>query len=138
MEARRLLLVVGIALAAAGCAAAPQGRGIGPPRADAVGLVAIHSAGTPHFDKACLNCHGDIMKRTTLNPKFKEAHAAMIPFMPDYDSKVGVTSENCLSCHYKVDVIQHSAMYIRKNSEVTACEGCHSTTGMSKKKFYAN
>lgn len=138
MEATRLLLVVGIALAVAGCAAAPPGRDAGPPRADAVDLVAIHSADAPQFSKACLNCHGDIMKRTTLNPKFKEAHAAMVPFMPDYDAETGVTNQNCLSCHGKVDVAQHSGVFVRKNSDVAACEGCHSKTGMSSKKFYAN
>ena len=137
MEAR-LLLVVGIVLAVAGCVAAPRGREAGPPGADTADLVAIHTAGSPQYSKACLTCHADVTSRKTLNPKFKEAHAAMIPFMPDYDAKIGVTNQNCLSCHDKVDPVQHSGMYIRKNSDVAACEGCHSTTGMSSKKFYAN
>ena len=101
MDVRRLLLVVGVVLAVAGCAAAPPGRDAGPPRSEAIDLVAIHSSGSPQFSRACLTCHVDLMKRTTLSPKFKDAHAAMIPFMPDYDPKVGVTNQNCLSCHDK-------------------------------------
>jgi hypothetical protein len=133
-----LILVVGVALALAGCAPVPAGREAGPPRADTSDLVAIHTAGSPHFNKACLSCHGDIMKRPTLNPKFKEAHAAMIPFAPDYDAKVGVTNQTCVSCHAKVDVIQHSGTQIRKNSDVTACAGCHGKAGVSSKKFYVD
>ena len=133
-----LVLVVGVALAVAGCAAAPPGRDAGPPRAEALDLAAIHTDGSPQYSKACLTCHDDIMKRATLNQKFKEAHAVMIPFMPDYDSKAGVTNENCLSCHTKMDVIQHTGMYIRKNSDVSLCESCHNRSGASSKKFYVN
>ncbi len=132
-----LILIVGSAFAAVGCARALPGREGGPPRAGSVNLEAIHTAGSPQFDKACLGCHGDIMKRPTLNPKVKEAHAAMVPFAPDYDPKVGVTDQVCVSCHAKVDVIQHSGMHIRKNSDVALCEGCHGKTGMASKKFYA-
>lgn len=133
-----LIPVVGVALIMAGCAPVPPGREGGPPRTDSVDLAAIHTAGSPQFDAACLSCHVDIMKRTTLNPKFKEAHAAMVPFAPDYDQKEGVTNATCVSCHAKVDVIQHSGMYIRKNSDVASCEGCHGKAGLSSKKFYAN
>jgi hypothetical protein len=132
------IVIAAVVLFVAGCAAAPPGREVGPPRAESVDLVALHTAGSPQFRGECLACHGDIMKRTTLNAKIKEAHAVMIPFLPDYDQKVGVTNANCLSCHAKVDVIQHSGMYVRKNSDVTLCEGCHSKTGPSSKKFYAN
>ena len=140
-KCRRGLVVTGAlaaVLALAGCASAPTGREAGPPRADARDLVAIHTAGSPQYSKACLDCHSDIMKRTTLSAKVKDAHVAMIPFMPDYDPKTGVTNQNCLSCHAKVDVVQHSGMSIRKNSDVAACEGCHGKSGMSSKKFYAN
>ena len=133
-----LLLVVGVVGAVVACAGIPPGREGGPPRVESPDLIAIHTAGSPQFNQACLSCHTDIMKRPTLNPKFKEAHAAMIPFAPDYDSKVGVTNQTCVSCHTKVDVIQHSGMQIRKNSDVSSCEGCHGKTGPSSKKFYAN
>lgn len=133
-----LALIVGSALGVASCAAVPPAREGEPPRADSVDLVAIHSPGSPQFNGSCLSCHADIMKRTTLSPKVKDAHAAMIPFAPDYDPKVGVTNDTCKSCHAKVDVTQHSGMYIRKNSDVALCEGCHSKSGPSSKKFYAN
>lgn len=133
----RFILLTGLALAAAGCAAAPPGREAGPPRSDSLDLVTAHTAG-PERGAPCLACHGDIMKRTTLNPRIKEAHAAMIPFLPDYDTKIGVTNATCASCHAKVDVVQHSAALIRKNVDVGSCEGCHGRSGPANKKFYAD
>ncbi len=140
---RRALVATGtlaavVVLALAGCAAAPPAREAGPPRADARDLVAIHTVGSPQHSKACLDCHGDIMKRPTLDPKVKEAHAAMVPFMPDYDAKTGVTNGNCVACHTRVDLVQHSGTQIRKNADVAACESCHGKRGASSKKFYAN
>ena len=84
----RLTLLAGLALVLAGCVV-PPGVAPGPPRAEAPDVVALHDAKSPSYDKNCLSCHGDIMKRTTLNPKVKEAHAAMVPFAPGYDAKVG-------------------------------------------------
>ncbi|MBI4013193.1 MAG: hypothetical protein HY359_12825 [Candidatus Rokubacteria bacterium] len=132
-----LLLGGAVALVVAGCAAPPPGREAGPPRRDVPDLAAIHTAGASQFDGACLGCHGDIMTRKTASPKFKEAHAAMIPFLPDYDPKVGVTNATCQSCHTTVDVVQHSGMQIRKNADVASCTACHGRTGMASRKFYA-
>ncbi len=132
-----LTLVGGLALVLAGCAVAP-GVAPGPPRAGAPNLVALHDTKSPAYDKNCLSCHGDIMTRTTLNPKFKEAHAAMVPFAPGYDAKVGVTNEICTSCHRRVDLVQHSGEQIRKNADVASCTACHGKSGASSKKFYAN
>lgn len=132
-----LTLLGGLALVLTGCVVAP-GVAPGPPRADVPDLVALHDAKSPAYNKNCLNCHGDIMKRTTLNPKFKEAHAAMVPFAPGYDAKAGVTNETCTSCHGKVDLLQHSGEQIRKNADVASCGACHGKSGPSSKKFYAN
>lgn len=132
-----LALVGGLALVLAGCVVAP-GVAPGPLRADAPDLVALHDAKSLSYDKNCLSCHGDIMTRTTLNPKFKEAHAAMVPFAPGYDPKVGVTNEICTSCHGNVDLVQHSGEQIRRNADITSCAACHNKSGPSTKKFYAN
>ncbi len=132
-----LTLLGGLGLVLAGCVVAP-GVAPGPPRADVPDLVALHDAKSPSFNKNCLSCHGDIMKRTTLNPKITEAHAAMLPFAPGYDAKVGVTNETCTSCHGKVDLVQHSGEQIRKNADVASCGACHGKSGPSSKKFYAN
>jgi hypothetical protein len=132
-----LTVLGGLALVLAGCVVAP-GVAPGPPRADVPDLAALHDAKSPSFNKNCLSCHGDIMTRTTLNPKFKEAHAAMVPFAPGYDAKVGVTNETCTSCHGKVDLLQHSGEQIRKNADVASCGACHGKSGPSSKKFYAN
>ena len=131
------LLGSGIILFLAGCAMAPAGAP-GPPRADALDLVALHNSKSPSYSKNCLGCHGDIMTRTTLNPRFKEAHAAMIPFTPGYDAKVGVTNATCVACHGNVDLVQHSGEQIRKNASMAACAVCHSKSGPASKKFYAN
>jgi hypothetical protein len=131
------VVIAAIFLALAGCAAAPPGREAGPPRLDSVDLAALHTAGSPQFRGECLACHGDIVRRATLKPGIKEAHAAMIPFLPDYDDKVGVTNSNCQSCHTKVDVLQHSGVQIRKNSDPSSCAACHGKSGVATKKFYA-
>ena len=110
----------------------------GPPRAESPDLIALHDAGSPSYNKACLSCHGDIMKRTTRNKKFKEAHAAMVPYMPGYDAKAGVTNQVCVSCHGRVDLAQHSGEQLRRNAGASMCAACHSKSGPSSKKFYAN
>ena len=143
METRRgahllgVMIIAAVVLALSGCAAAPPGREAGPPRADSRDLAALHDAGSPQFSGQCLACHGDIVKRTTLKPGIMEAHAVMIPSMPDYDAKSGVTSANCRSCHTRVDVVQHSGVQIRKNSDPSSCAACHGKSGVAAKKFYA-
>jgi decaheme cytochrome c component MtrC/MtrF-like protein len=132
-----IVAVCAIFFALAGCAAAPPAREAGPPRADGVDLTAIHTPGSTQFRGECLTCHADIMKRPTLKPGIKEAHAAMIPFLPDFDAKVGVTNNACRSCHTKVDVVQHSGVQIRRNSDPTSCAACHGKNGAATKKFYA-
>jgi len=110
----------------------------GPLRANAPDLIALHDARSSSFNKNCLNCHGDIMRKTTLNKKFKEAHAAMIPFVPGYDAKVGVTNKVCASCHGRMDLVEYSGEQIRRNASVSVCVACHNKSGPSSKKFYAN
>lgn len=138
----RIVLVLtvmgGLATALTVHAAGAPSSASGAPRADAPDLIALHDASSPSFNKKCLICHADIMKRTTLNKKFKDAHAAMIPFAPGYNAKVGVTNELCVSCHARVDLLQHSGEQIRKNANVSVCAACHSKSGPSSKKFYAN
>ncbi len=132
-----LALIGGLALSFTGYAGVP---GVSPssPRANAPDLIALHDTGSPSFNKNCLSCHRDIMKRTTLNRKFKGAHAAMVPFAPGYNAKVGVTNKVCASCHARVDLLQHSGEQIRKNANVSSCAACHGKSGPSSKKFYAN
>lgn len=132
-----LALICGLAVVSAGYAEAASASSR-PPRANAPDLTTLHDASSPSFNKNCLSCHRDIMKKTTLNKKFKEAHAAMVPFVPGYNAKVGVTSKDCLSCHGKVDLLQHSGEQIRKNASVSVCVACHNKSGPSSKKFYAN
>ncbi len=130
-------LIGGLVVALSAYAAGVPGVLPGPPRADAPDLIALHDASSPSFNKNCLSCHRDIMKKTTLNRKFKEAHAAMVPFAPGYDAKVGVSSEVCISCHGKVDLVQHSGAMIRRNVDVSMCAMCHGKSGPARKKFYA-
>src|SRR3990172_210777 len=132
-----LTLIGGLVMGLIGYAGA-AGVSAGPPRAKSPDLMALHDASSPSFNKHCLKCHGDIMKKTTLNRKVKEAHAAMVSFTPGYDAKVGVTNKVCVSCHGKVDLLEHSGEQIRKNANVALCAGCHSQSGPSSKKFYAN
>lgn len=138
-ELARLTVLGVLAMGLAGHAAGGAlGVSAGPPKADSPDLAALHDGDSPSFNKNCLRCHGDIMKKTTLNRKIKNAHAAMVPFAPGYDAKVGVTNEVCASCHGRVDILQHSGEQIRKNASVSLCAACHNKAGPSSKKFYAN
>lgn len=128
--------LVALAVAAAACSG-PAGPEAGPPRADAIDLAAVHNPDSPQFRGTCLGCHADLMTRPTLKPAVKNAHAAMVPQMPDYDAKTGVTNDNCRSCHARVDVVQHSGMQIRKNTDPSACAACHGKNGPANRRFYA-
>jgi hypothetical protein len=128
--------LVALAVVMAACSG-PAGPEAGPPRADAIDLAAVHNPDSPQFRGTCLGCHADLMTRATLTPAVKNAHAAMVPFMPDYDAKAGVTNENCRTCHARVDVVQHSGMQIRKNTDPSSCAACHGKNGMATRKFYA-
>jgi hypothetical protein len=130
-----LVLIGGLALVAARQGATESD---GPPRSNAPGLMAIHDSNSPSFNKNCLQCHQDVMTRGTLDSKIKDAHAAMVPFAPGYDSKRGATNEVCIVCHTNTDVLQHSAAQIRKNVSTSLCAACHNKSGPSSKKFYAN
>ncbi len=132
-----LLGALALALASHAVGAGP-GVSAGPARADAPDLAAIHDGNSPSYQKNCLGCHADIMKKTTLNRKIKDAHAAMVPFAPGYSAKAGATNQVCASCHAKVDLLEHSAALIRRNVGVTTCVACHGKSGPSSKKFYAN
>ena len=131
------VLAIALVLVVAGCAGPPSQSEARPPQADAQDLAALHNPDSPQFRGSCLGCHADIMKRSTLKPGVKEAHAAMVPFLPDYDEKAGVTNDNCRSCHTKTDVVQHSGVQIRKNTDPSSCAACHGKNGPAAKKFYA-
>ena len=128
--------LVSLVVVVAACSG-PAGPEAGPPRADAIDLAAVHNPDSPQFRGTCLGCHADLMTRATLKPAVKNAHAAMVPFMPDYDAKAGVTNDNCRTCHARVDVVQHSGMQIRKNTDPSSCAACHGKSGMANRKFYA-
>jgi len=128
--------LVSLVVVLAACSG-PAGPEAGPPRADAIDLAAVHNPDSPQFRGTCLGCHADLMTRATLKPAVKNAHAAMVPFMPDYDAKAGVTNDNCRTCHARVDVVQHSGMQIRKNTDPSSCAACHGKSGMANRKFYA-
>ncbi len=128
--------LVALVVVAAACSG-PDGPKAGPPRADAIDLAAVHNPDSPQFRGTCLGCHADLMTRATLKPAVKNAHAAMVPQMPDYDAKAGVTNDNCRTCHARVDVVQHSGMQIRKNTDPSSCAACHGKNGMANRKFYA-
>lgn len=130
-----LALVFGLGLAFAGSVARSEDA---PAllKSSAPNLQALHDAASPAYNGKCLSCHADVMKRPTLSAKKENAHAAMVPAVPGYKYKVGVTNENCVFCHSKTDFIQHSAAQIRKNVDPAICARCHGPTGKAESKFY--
>jgi len=145
MEARgtfrrpgRLIALGALMVLLAGSAAATgPGTSIGPPQPNGPDLTAMHN-GKAFAKNNCLGCHADVMKQATLDKNIKAAHAAMVPFAPGYDAKKGATNQVCVSCHEKVDLMDHSAAQIRRNVSVDMCAACHGNSGPASKKFYAN
>ncbi len=82
-------------------------------------LVALHAEAGKITNKECLACHGNIMKATTLNRKFKTLHRLHL------ESKLG-TPRNCADCHHSVDVRNGSGAALRKQVDPQICSGCHS------------
>lgn len=98
-------------------------------------LRALHNPSSAQYNGNCLDCHGDILTRKSLNPKIPEAHVAMLPFTPSYPVgkpvKVGAANEHCRFCHKKgVDFERSSAATLRKNVNPASCSICHGRRGL--------
>jgi len=97
-------------------------------------LVGVHKATSPRYDKDCLKCHWDVLKRTTLNPQFAAVHTVMLPYTPGYQ-QTGARNEDCIWCHVSVDLTPNrSAAGIRKQVAFDKCRNCHGPG--STKPFY--
>ena len=92
-------------------------------------IIALHDTASPQFNGDCLSCHKDVTKRTTLDPKIKDAHAIMMPFVPGYSAAKGATNETCNFCHKGVDLRDHSSAGIRKEVSPESCALCHGPAG---------
>ena len=139
---RRLLIVIGVALVAVlayGCGPGqptPTSTAVPPtPIPTLASVAAIHDRASSHYNGDCLSCHSDIPKRTSLSSNVKEAHVAMMPFVPGFVADKGATNENCSFCHQGAELRDHSAGNIRRNVNVAMCAGCHGPQGPGKK-FY--
>jgi len=75
------------------------------------------------------------MERVTLDPKIKDAHVVMMPFVPGYVAAKGPTNESCQFCHKGVDFRDHSTAGIRNEVNPETCALCHGPSGPGKK-FY--
>ena len=100
-----------------------------------VNIKALHNPASARFNGDCLSCHRDVTQRTTLDPKIKDAHAVMIPFVPGFVAAKGPTNENCSFCHKGADLSGHSTSGIRKDVNADSCALCHGPGGPAKK-FY--
>ena len=100
-----------------------------------VSFAAVHNPAASGYDGNCLSCHADVLNRTTLDPKIRDAHAAMMPFVPGYQAAKGATNENCNFCHKGADLRDHSVGNIRKDVNVESCVACHGTQGPGKKLY---
>ncbi len=99
-------------------------------------LRAVHNSSSSQYDRDCQKCHEQILKRTTLDSRFPEAHQAMIPFISGQPIAAGVSNDTCIACHASVDFDNRSAASIRKQVDVEICAGCHGARGVEAQPFY--
>ena len=93
-------------------------------------LVELHRNAGSLPDKDCLACHGDILKATTLDKKFKTYHRVHL------ESKLE-TPKKCSDCHLAIDLREGSAAAVRKQVDPKGCEDCHSGNVKGAKVLFA-
>jgi hypothetical protein len=65
----------------------------------------------------------------SLDPRFPAIHLAMIPYVPGYNPRKGVSNSTCLHCHRSVDLINKSSAALLKNVSPQSCALCHTKAG---------
>ncbi len=105
-------------------------------RADVAGeeenLVAMHRSSSSQYNPDCLlsSCHDRMMDdEQSLDPRIAAIHKKMIPYVPGYNPRKGVSSTTCRHCHRSVDLISKSASSLRKNVSPQICVVCHTVAG---------
>ncbi len=82
-------------------------------------LMELHKNAGTATNKACLSCHQDVLKQTSLNKQIKTFHRLHL------ESKLD-TPKQCADCHQQVDLREGSAAALRKQVDPQLCAGCHS------------
>jgi len=98
-------------------------------------LVALHKSTSPQYNPNCLTsgCHDQLMaSETSLDPRVPGIHQKMVPYVPGYNPRKGVTDATCRHCHRSVDLLQKSAAALRKNVSPQNCAVCHTAAGPGK------
>ncbi|MFQ6092810.1 MAG: hypothetical protein ACE5OR_09030 [bacterium] len=98
-------------------------------------LVALHDSASSQYNPDCLTvgCHDTLLKEEkSLDPRVPAIHTKMIPYVPGYNPRKGVSSATCLHCHRSVDLINKSASALRKNVSPQICVVCHTSAGPGK------
>ncbi len=73
----------------------------------------------PATDAECLDCHTEVLEEVSLNPDIGSPH-------PIHQEKVRLP---CTFCHKSVDLVQESAVSLRRDVDVSTCAMCH-TAGL--------
>jgi hypothetical protein len=95
-------------------------------------LVALHNSASSQYDPDCLTsgCHDTLLQdEKSLDPRLPAIHLAMIPYVPGYNPRKGVSNSTCLHCHRSVDLINKSAAALLKNVSPQSCALCHTKAG---------
>jgi hypothetical protein len=95
-------------------------------------LVAMHKSTSSQFNPNCLaiGCHDRMLDdEQSLDPRFAAIHNKMIPYVPGYNPRKGVSDTTCRHCHRSVDLISKSASTLQKNVSPQICVVCHTVAG---------
>jgi hypothetical protein len=95
-------------------------------------LVAMHKSSSSQYNPNCLTngCHDRMLgDEQSLDPRFAAIHTRMIPYVPGYNPRKGVSDSTCRHCHRSVDLISKSASTLRKNVSPQICVVCHTVAG---------
>lgn len=95
-------------------------------------VVALHLSTSSQYNPDCLasGCHDTLLQEEkSLDPRVQAIHQRMIPYVPGYNPRKGVSSTTCRHCHRSVDLINKSAAALLKNVSPQNCVVCHTAAG---------
>ncbi len=91
---------------------------------------AIHDPLSRSYDPNCLNCHANVLKDGSGDPRLLSFHQAMLPYVPGYNARKGPQNKHCQACHSEaIDFQQESGVSLRRAVNIESCFYCHGRSG---------
>jgi cytochrome c553 len=87
-------------------------------------LIALHDSDSPQYLRQCVRCHGSMKYEISLNRDISGIHVEMLEEIPG-----NTNNARCLHCHLTVDLLEDSAMALRRQVDPNLCAACHGPGG---------